>query len=143
MEGSTTMGTIALTWVGQKRFLGVDSSGVHSVVLSPPSDIGIKPSDGLLIALASCSAYDVVGIIEKRRLELERLEVSVEATQADEAPWAFQRIHLRFTAGAAGLTVEQLERAIDLSMNKYCSVRASLAPSVEVTYEAHVAAGEQ
>ena len=60
------MAQINLTWVEQQRFIGVDSAG-HSVVLSPPNDVGVKPSETLLIALAACAAHDVVEILQKQR----------------------------------------------------------------------------
>lgn len=128
------MAQISLDWVSQRRFVGVDSTS-HSVVLSPPGDIGVKPSDTLLIALGACAAFDIVEIIEKQRLTLERLQLTVGGEQAEAAPWPYQRIHLRVTARAEGLRVEQLQRAVDLSLNKYCSVRASLHPDIAVSFE--------
>jgi putative redox protein len=131
------LGQITLTWIEQQRFLGVDSGG-HSMVLSQPNDVGVKPSETLLIALAACAAYDVVEILHKQRIALARLAVQAEGEQAAEAPWAYRRIQLRFQARAGGLALERLERAIDLSLNKYCSVRASLDPAIEVTFTAEI-----
>ena len=131
------MGQINLTWIDQQRFLGVDSGG-HSMVLSPPNDVGVKPSETLLISLAACTAHDVVEILHKQRVPLGRLAVQAEGEQAAEAPWAYRRIQLRFQARAGGLALERLERAIDLSLNKYCSVRASLDPAIEVTFTAEI-----
>lgn len=128
------MAQVEVSWIGQKRFVGVDSTQ-HSVVLSAGDDIGVKPPETMLISLAACSLYDVVEILQKQRLSLRTLAVSVRGEQAEASPWAFTRIHLRFTAAAEGLRPEQLDRAIDLSLNKYCSVRASLAPEIEVTFE--------
>jgi putative redox protein len=129
------MAQVELTWIERQRYLAVDSGG-HSAVLSSKDDVGVRPSDTLLMALAGCSAYDVVEIIGKRRLDLTRLKVTVTAEQAEQAPWAFTRIHLRYVAAAVGLDQEQLARAIDLALNKYCAVRASLAPEVAVSFEA-------
>ena len=126
------MSQIELKWLHKHRYLGVDSTG-HSVVLSPPGDVGVKPSDLLLIGLAGCAAYDIVEILLKRRARLDGLTVRVSGEQAREAPWAYQRIHLDFEVTAAGISAEQLERAADLALNKYCSVRASLSPAIEVT----------
>lgn len=128
------MPTIELTWVEQKRFLGVDS-GRHSVVLSGGDDVGVRPSENLLIALAGCAAYDVVEILQKQRLALRSLKVSATGEQAETAPWAYTAIHLRVAAAAAGLRPEQLARAADLALNKYCSVRASLHPDIAVTFD--------
>jgi putative redox protein len=128
------MGPVEVSWIGQKRFVGVDSTQ-HSVVLSAGDDIGVKPPEAMLISLATCALYDVIDILHKQRLELRSLVASVSGTQSQAPPWAFTHIHLRFTAAAEGLRPEQLTRAIDLSLNKYCSVRASLRPEIEVTFE--------
>lgn len=135
------MAQINLTWIEQQRFLGVDSSG-HSMLLSPPSDVGVKPSETLLIALAACASHDVVEILQKQRAQLERLAVQVTADQAPDPPWAYQRIHLHFQVQAADLAQVRLERAIDLALNKYCSVRASLSPEIAVTFTAEIQAPE-
>lgn len=133
------MAQIELTWVEQQRFLGVDSAG-HSMLLSPPTDVGVKPSEALLIALAACAAHDVVEILHKQRAGLTQLNVLVTGEQAPDPPWPYQRIHLLFRV--AGVTThERLERAIDLALNKYCSVRASLSADVEVTFAAELVSG--
>lgn len=129
------MATVELTWIEGRRFLGVDSTR-HSVVLSGGDDVGVRPSDGLLLALAGCAAYDIVAILEKQRLALRGLTVTVAGEQAEAPPWPYRRIHLRVAAAAAGLRPAQLARAVDLALNKYCSVRASLHPEIAVTFEA-------
>ena len=131
------MAQIELTWIEKQRFVGVDGSG-HSVVLSPGNDVGVRPSDTLLIALAACASVDIVEILRKQRAQLERLSARVSGQQADEAPWAYQRIHLHFVVTAGGVGQAQLDRAVDLALNKYCSVRASLAPNIQVTFEAEL-----
>lgn len=131
------MAKVELTWINAQRYLAVDSTG-HSVVLSAPNDIGVKPSETLLIALAACSAHDVVEIINKQRVPLERMAITVTGEQASDPPWAYQRIHLHFRVQASQLRQAQLERAIDLSLNKYCSVRASLSPDIAVTFTAEI-----
>lgn len=75
------MGTATVKWIEGKQFIGVDSTN-HSVVLSTPKEgIGIKPSDLLLIAVASCSAVDVVEILEKKRMTLTHLDISSSGEQ--------------------------------------------------------------
>jgi putative redox protein len=128
------MARVELTWIEGQRYLGVDSTR-HSVVLSSGDDVGVRPSEALLIALAACSAHDVVAIVEKQRAELRRLSVTVSGEQETAPPRAFRAIHLRFAAAADGLTPEKLRRAADLALNKYCSVRASLSPTIAVTFE--------
>ena len=133
------MAQIDLTWVEQQRFIGVDSAG-HRMVLSPPSDVGVKPSETLLIALAACAAHDVVEILHKQRAGLMQLAVHVTGDQAPNPPWVYRRIHLRFEAQADATTQERLDRAIDLALNKYCSVRASLSADIAVTFTAELQA---
>lgn len=128
------MANVDITWVNEQRYVAVDSSN-HSVVLSPPNDIGMKPSEMLLVSLATCTAYDVVKIVQKQRAQLERLAIHVNGEQSSEPPWAYTHIHLQFRVKAGNLTQEKLEKAIDLSMNSYCSVRATLSPDVQVTFE--------
>lgn len=129
------MAEVNVSWIGEKNFVAIDSTQ-HSAVLSPPGGIGVKPSEGLLLALASCACVDVVEIIAKQRAALLALNVHVSAEQDSEPPWKFQRIQLHFNARAEKLKPEQFQRAVDLALNKYCSVRASLHPDVIVSFEA-------
>jgi putative redox protein len=129
------MAHIDITWINEQRYLAVDSSN-HSVILSPPNDVGMKPAEMILVSLATCSAYDVVKIVQKQRATLEKMTVEVDGEQATDPPWPYTHINLKFTVKAQKLTQAQLERAIDLSMNQYCSVRATLSPEVKVTFEA-------
>ena len=116
------MGTTTLKWVEGKQFVGIDSTK-HSVVISTSDEgIGVKPSDLLLIALASCTAVDVVEILAKKRMELTHLEISTSAEQDQDPPWTFRKIHLHFKIGGKGLTGKAVSQAIQLSEEKYCSV---------------------
>ncbi len=126
---------VSLTWIAEQRFLGVDS-GNHSIILSAPHDVGVKPAETLLIALAACASYDIVAIIAKRRAVLQRLVVYIHAKQAEKPPRAFIAIDLRFEVTADNLSEVQLQRIVDLALNRYCTVRASLSPSINVTFEA-------
>lgn len=132
---------VDITWINEQRYLAVDSSN-HSVILSPPNDIGMKPTEMLLVAVATCSAYDVVKILGKQRVNLDRLSISVDGEQQSEAPWSYTHINLHFKVKADKLSQNQLEKAIDLSLNQYCSVRASLSPDVNVTFETEIETSE-
>lgn len=129
------MAKVDITWINEQRYLAVDSSN-HSVILSPPNDVGMKPSEMILVSLATCSAYDVVKIVQKQRATLHKLDIEVTAEQQSDPPWPYTAIHLTFRVKADSLSQAQLERAIDLSMNQYCSVRATLSPDVKVTFTA-------
>jgi putative redox protein len=129
------MSTATVQWIGGKKFVGTDSTQ-HSVVLSTPSEgIGIKPSELLLIAVASCSAVDVVEILSKKRMPLTRLEISVTGEQDADPPWTFRKIHLCFTLSGKNLTEKAAAQAIELSEEKYCSVAATVRATAEITTE--------
>ncbi len=126
------MGTATVKWIGGKQFVGIDST-CHSVVLSTPDEgVGIKPSELLLIAVASCSAVDVVEILTKKRMPLTQLEISSSGEQDSEAPWTFRKISLHFKLAGKNLTEKAVEQAIHLSEEKYCSVAATIRPTAEI-----------
>jgi putative redox protein len=128
------MSQVQLTWVKGGQFVGVDSTK-HSVVLSTGSDgTGVKPSDMLMIALASCSAVDVVNILQKKRQVLTGLDVTVEGQQDPDPPWAFRAIHLKYVLRGKGLSEKAIQQAIELSEEKYCSVAATLRCVAEITH---------
>ncbi|MBL8056025.1 MAG: OsmC family protein [Anaerolineales bacterium] len=134
------MAQATVTWLKNKQFVGVDSSR-HSVVLSAQDEangIGCKPSEMLLIALASCASVDVVEILAKKRLTLSGLEVAVTGEQDPTPPWTFRRIHLTYRLRGADLTPAAVEQAIRLSEEKYCSVAATLRGVATITWEYHL-----
>lgn len=122
-------------WTGGRTFIGVDSTK-HTVLMSSPAEgVGMKASELLLVALATCSSYDVVSILEKKKVDLSRLEVSVSAEQAADPPWPFKKIHLKYVLAGEGLTQTAVEKAIELSESKYCSVAATVRAVAEITWE--------
>ncbi len=126
------MGTATVKWIEGKQFIGIDSTN-HSVVLSTPKEgIGIKPSDLLLIAVASCSAVDVVEILEKKRMTLTHLEISSSGEQDQDPPWTFRKIHMHYKIGGRNLTEKAVAQAIQLSEEKYCSVAATIRGTAEI-----------
>lgn len=127
------MANTSVRWIGGKQFIGVDSTN-HSVVLSTPDEgIGMKPSELLLVALSGCTAVDVVEILKKKRFELTKLEIVSSAEQDPEPPWAFRKIHLKYILQGEGLTAKDVEQAIALSEEKYCSVAATVRGIAEIT----------
>jgi putative redox protein len=96
---------------------------------------GQSPVDTLLSALATCTSSDVVDILEKRRTPIESLQIDVVGERVDTVPRRFKHITLTFHITGKGIEREHAERAIDLSVNKYCSVRDSLSRDVVVDWE--------
>jgi putative redox protein len=127
--------TTTVQWLSGKRFVGIDSTN-HSVVLSSADEgVGVKPSDMLPIALASCCAVDVVEILAKKRMPIDSMEITITSEQDADPPWAFRKIHLKCRLSGAGLTEKAVEQAVQLAEEKYCSVAATLRATVEITTE--------
>jgi putative redox protein len=129
------MGATTVKWIGSKQFVGIDSTN-HSVVLSSVADgVGMKPSDMLLIALASCTAIDVIDILAKKRMPLSSLEIITSGEQDADPPWTFRKIHVKYRLSGQGLTEKAVAQAIELSEQKYCSVTATVRGVAQVTTE--------
>ncbi|MBN2147246.1 MAG: OsmC family protein [Anaerolineales bacterium] len=133
--------TVGLKWVDATLMVGSDSNGRPIVIGSKggkdqppgqPSWLGLKASDLLLLSAASCSAYDVITILEKQREPLEDLEVTCTGQQNSEPPYVFETIHLHYRAKGK-VSAEKLARAIHLSEDKYCSVLNTLRASVQLS----------
>ncbi len=126
------MGTATVKWIDGKQFIGIDSTR-HSVVLSTPDEgVGIKPSELLLLAVASCSAVDVVEILAKKRTPISSLEISSSGEQDQDPPWTFRKIRLHYKIGGKNLTEKSVAQAIQLSEEKYCSVAATVRATAEI-----------
>lgn len=97
--------------------------------------LGPKPKGLTLVSLAGCTAMDVVSILGKMRVTLDSLDVSVQGTLADEHPKRFLKMIVRYTVTGKDVPLDKLKRAISLSEESYCGVRATLAPSVEIGHE--------
>jgi putative redox protein len=131
------MGTSTTTvqWLSGQRFVGIDSTN-HSVVLSSAAEgVGVKPSDMLMISLATCCAVDVVEILAKKRMPITSMEITTTGEQDADPPWTFRKIHLKCRLSGAGLTEKAVEQAVQLAEEKYCSVAATLRATVEITTE--------
>lgn len=134
----TVNATVNIKWTGARLMLGVDSRGITIPIgynrEEDPTWSGIKPSDLLLLAAASCAAYDVVDILQKQREPVEGLDIQCSGDQNAEQPYNFVNIHLKYML-KGGIDPKKAERAIQLSEDKYCSVLATLRPSLEITSE--------
>lgn len=107
----------------------------QTIQLGPSTDAEnpvFSPMELVLVSVAGCSSVDVVEILKKQRQTLDDLQVKVEGNRVDTIPAVFEKIHLHFILKGA-LEGEKVEKAINLSMNKYCSVSNMLKPQVEIT----------
>ena len=128
-------------------FAGLTDSG-HWVTMDGPAEMGgsdaaTRPKELILLALGGCTGADVVSILEKKRVRLAGFEVGLTAEVAEEHPQVFTRIHIEYRFYGEGLAEKDLERAIELSQNKYCAVTAMLAKAVEITHSYRVLPREE
>ena len=120
------MPTAKVQWVAGMQFVGTDSGG-HSVVLSGDDrQSGVRPSEMLLVALASCTAVDVVEIMAKKRQPLRHLEIVITGDRDPDPPWPYRRIVVNYRLSGDNLTEKAVAQAIELSSEKYCSVAATV-----------------
>lgn len=120
-------------------FIGKAQSN-HWIAMDGPSefkgsDAATRPKELVLIALAGCSGSDVSSILDKMRENVTRFEIDVEAESADEHPKVYTKINMIYRFWGNNLKRQNIEKAISLSHEKYCSVSAMLKPKVNITYE--------
>ncbi len=125
--------TLHVAWQGEHRF-DAGRPGGPAVRIDASAKTGPSPVDYLLGALASCTAVDVVDILEKRRTPAATLTVDVKAARADATPKRLIGVQLTYTITGEGIDRPNAERAIELSVTKYCSVRDSLDPNLPVRW---------
>ena len=128
------MTTARVKWIEGTTMLGVDGNG-HSVVISSGDGPGVSPMQMLLLGLGGCSMVSVVGILQKQRESLQDIEVVVDGTRGEEYPKPWQTMHMHYIVTGTGLDPRKVERAINLSVEKYCGVHATLSGVTKITHD--------
>jgi len=129
-----------IKWVENVMFVAESGTG-HGIVLdgAPESggkNMGMRPMELMALSVGSCSSYDVVTILKKARQQITSCEAEVTAQRVDGTPAVFESIHLHFKVAGVKLSEKQLERAIELSADKYCSASIMLKNAgVKVTHD--------
>lgn len=134
-------------WVDNASFVATSGSG-HSVVLDGPPDHGgenqgFRPMEMLLIGMGGCTAFDVVSILKKARQQIQDVHVEVEAERSDSVPKVFTHIRVHFHVIGQDLQEKQVERAIKLSTEKYCSASIMLGKTAEISHDYIISEPEQ
>ena len=124
---------VVLTWQEGLRFTGGAPEGPVSAI-DGDNVAAPGPMLTLLLAAASCSGSDVVVILQKMRVQLRQLRIDVKGVRREQEPRRYTAIHFDYHLGGDGLDRIKATRAIDLSLEKYCSVIHSLAPDIAITY---------
>jgi len=126
-------------WLDYMSFVGESGSG-HSVVMDGAPEaggrnLGIRPMEMLLLGMGGCTAFDVVMILKKARQDIVDCEVHLEAERADTEPKVFTKIHAHFVIVGRDLSQKHVQRAVDLSAEKYCSASIMLGKTAEITHD--------
>ena len=120
-------------------FVGESGSG-HAVVMDGAAefggrDLGIRPMEMLLLGVGGCTAFDVVSILKKSRQAIVDCEVMVDSDRAEQVPKVFTRIHIHFIVSGNNLDPDKVEKAVNLSADKYCSASKMLEKAAEITHD--------
>jgi putative redox protein len=134
-------------WLEGVSFVAETGSGHAVVVDGAPEaggrNIGMRPMELFLAGATACTAFDVVWILKRARQPVADCIVEADAERAPAEPKGFTRIHFRYAVAGRGLDPAQVERAVRLSKEKYCSATIMLAHSAEITYEVRIVEGDR
>ncbi|AHG19944.1 hypothetical protein Z042_10095 [Chania multitudinisentens RB-25] len=121
-------------WVEGLTFLGESASGHQVLMDGNAGDKAPSPMEMVLMSVGGCSAIDVVSILQKGRNDVRDCEVKLTSERREEAPRLFTHINLHFIVTGKGLTEKIVERAVNLSAEKYCSVSLMLKQAASITH---------
>ena len=127
-----------VTLLNNMQFTGTASSG-HTLIMDSEEDSGghnkgFRPMELLLVGFGGCSGMDVISILRKKKQRVSGLEINVKGKKSDMAPKIYKEIHLEYVVTGKGVEKGAVERAISLSLEKYCSVGATLAKAGTITH---------
>ncbi len=127
-----------MRWLHELQFEG-SATGRPAILVDGDAKAAASPVELLLLAAATCTASDVVIILQKQRVQLESLEIAMRGTRREAEPRRYTAIAFQFAVRGKGVDDVKVRRAIDLSLEKYCSVVASLAPDIAISYDVTIA----
>ncbi len=132
---------IELNWLDQMSFEAQIDQYKITIDALPQNggqEKGPRPKPLMMVALAGCTAMDVVGILKKMRLEVEAFHITVEGETRDEFPKDFLSMHVIYHFKGKDLPLEKLEKAVELSRDKYCGATVTLARAIPITHEIRI-----
>jgi putative redox protein len=134
-------------WLENVAFVAESGSGHAVVVDGAPEaggrNLGMRPMELFLAGAAACTAFDVVWILKRARQPVADCVVEADGERAPQDPKVFTRIHLRYAVAGRGLDAKQVERAVQLSKDKYCSATLMLGRTAEITYDVRIVEGDR
>lgn len=119
---------VQVKWQEENIFLGENEAGAQTFL----GGEHIRPMQMVLVALASCSGVDVVGILQKKQVNFSDLQIKVSGQRAETYPQVYTDIHITYLIWGEDIKEKDVEQAIELSENKYCSVSAMLKATVNI-----------
>lgn len=127
-----------IKWVEGLQFIGETASG-HAIVMdgdieSGGKNTGMRPTELLLVGLGGCSGMDVASILQKKKQQVSDITINVKGTKAESYPKKFTEIEIEFVVSGKDISEEAVKRAVELSMEKYCSVKATLEGSSKIIF---------
>jgi putative redox protein len=127
-----------VTLVSDMQFSGTASSG-HTLIMDADDaagghNSGFRPMELLLVGFGGCSGMDVISILRKKRQTITGLEINVKGEKTDSSPKIYKEVHIEYVVKGKGVETGAVERAISLSLDKYCSVGATLAAAGTITH---------
>jgi putative redox protein len=128
-----------IKWLDHMSFIGESESG-HSVVMDGSPEVGgrnlaARPMEMVLLGMGGCTAFDVVMILQRARQPISDCIIELTAERADEVPKVFTKIHAHYIVKGKGLSEKQVEKAVTLSAEKYCSVSIMLGKTAVITHD--------
>ncbi len=131
----------SVTWQENKAFMGLSPSG-HNVQIDADKEKGASPMELILLGLGGCASYDVVEILKKSRQDVTDVNCELTAQRAETVPAVYTAIHMHFVVTGVDVQDKQVERAIRLSAEKYCSASRMLGQGgVTITHDFEIIAG--
>ena len=134
---------IDVQWQGNGGFVGTTPEGRRVVMGDVGDEKGLRPMELLLASAAGCSGVDVVLILQKMRAPLTDLRIHIRGERREEHPRVYRRVHITYHVWGKDLSLKDVERAVELSLSKYCSASATLAAHAEITYDIQLHPGTE
>jgi putative redox protein len=130
--------TAKVKWTGGLQFVGESGTG-HAMVMDGDAEVGgndtgMRPMELLLVGLGGCSGMDVASILTKKKQQVTDVEINIKGEKADSYPKKFTEIEIEFIVKGKDLSEESVKRAVELSMEKYCSVKATLEGAAKINF---------
>ena len=129
------MSKTRVKWIEEQTFVGTDIHGRAALISSNADGPGASPMQMLLFGLGGCSMVDVVGILQKQRQPFDDVEIVFDAERGEEGARPWEHIHMHYIVTGTGLDPLKVERAINLSVEKYCGAHATLSGVATITHD--------